>query len=313
MVSGFMCPCHGIFAAQDEAAYILFKAGTSREGWWTNAMLIDQFTTVINIFERVHPGKVAVFCFDHSQNHQAQADDALVANRLNFNDGSRAQKFHLIRPTYWGPNNTEQSMVYIDEQRQSFQPKGAKRILQERGLWIDGLKMDCKNGCPGNGQINCCARTLIANQPDFLRQSETCWIKEVGQALHDSVDENNQPIQLRHVVEFFPKFHCELNPIEMFWAWMKAETRRKCDNSFNSLEANVPQVIADADSAMIRRHARRCLRTMDAYRKHELLVGPLLDYCNKKYSSHRRLPPEFAIDTFQREYENYMTEKKEKK
>lgn len=183
MVSGFMCPCHGLMRTENgEAAYTVFKPGVNRDGWWNNQDLVDQFKSVINIFEKVHPGKVAVFCCDN-----------IVASRLNLNDGSKASKVHFMRPTNWGPNNENyQIMQYIDAQHK-WQPKGARRILQERGLWIDGTRMDCKDGCAGDN-VGCCARRLIANQPDFLRQAETCWLKEDGEESHPSIGENGEAI-----------------------------------------------------------------------------------------------------------------------
>lgn len=305
MISAFICPCHGIFATEElGSSYELFKAGANRDGYWDNEMLVNQFENVIPLFEKLHPGKIGLFCFDHSQNHQAQADDALVATRMNLRDGSKAKKKYLMRPTMLGPQNTEQYMVFIDQNNQ-LQPKGAQRVLSERNLWRHGMVMDCKEGCPGNGVVDCCARTLLANQPDFLAQAQTCCIKEVGEREHTSYDENNIPYQTKHIVECFPQFHCELNPIELFWGWLKSESRKRCTYSFADLQTIVPQLIEESRNNvhMIRRHARRCLRYMDAYRTDVSLVGPLLEYAMKKYSSHRRLPPDFAVETLMREYE----------
>jgi len=40
------------------------------------------------------------------------------------------------------------------------QPKGIKQVLQECGLWIDGLLMKCQDKCPV-GLVNCCAKRLL--------------------------------------------------------------------------------------------------------------------------------------------------------
>ena len=58
---------------------------------------------------------------------------------------------------------------------------------------------------------DCCARRKVANQPDFLEQRE--WLREVV--------ENKG-----HQILYFPKFHCELNYIEMVWAYVKSRLRR---------------------------------------------------------------------------------------
>lgn len=123
-------------------------------------------------------------------------------------------------------------MIYIDAQGNR-PPKEIYRVLLERNLWEPNLRLDCPQGCPGNNIINCCARTLMANQPDFLAQQETCWIKEEGTKPHVVRNvETGEEIVIAHLVDFFPKFHCELNPIEMFWPWMKQQATLHCDYSF---------------------------------------------------------------------------------
>lgn len=130
-----------------------------------------------------------------------------------------------------------------------------------------------------------------------------------GQPLQNTVPHNIIAIfsqtwaeKTKSIVDFFPKFHCELNPIEMFWGWMKGCVRRNCDYSFSSLEIAVPDVLNSVEPHMIRRYVRRCLRYMDAYRRHEGLIGPVLEHAMKKYSSHRRLPPDFIFDLVVEEY-----------
>lgn len=44
-----------------EASYSVFKPGVNRDGWWNEQDLVDQFKSVIKIFEKIHPGKVAIF------------------------------------------------------------------------------------------------------------------------------------------------------------------------------------------------------------------------------------------------------------
>ena len=58
---------------------------------------------------------------------------------------------------------------------------------------------NCKNSPVSD---NCCAVRVLSLQPDFLAQKPL--VKEVIESRGDKVI-------------FYPKFHCELNFIEMFW------------------------------------------------------------------------------------------------
>ena len=63
---------------------------TNRDGWWKNEDVVKQVKErAIPIFERTHPGKVALCMFDNSCNHNAFADDALVVSRMNMKDGGK--------------------------------------------------------------------------------------------------------------------------------------------------------------------------------------------------------------------------------
>jgi len=79
------------------------------------------------------------------------------------------------------------------------QAKGMQRVLQERGFNVAGLRAKCSPVCPIENK-NCCMACLLSQQDNF----------------------KNQPSMLEtfihsrgHECIFLPKFHCELNPIEM--------------------------------------------------------------------------------------------------
>ena len=81
----------------------------------------------------------------------------------------------------------------------SGQQKGLKAVLEECRFDVSHLKAKCAPVCPFESQ-NCCMARLLSQQEDFVNQEsmvETL-IKGAG-----------------HECLFLPKFHCELNPIEM--------------------------------------------------------------------------------------------------
>jgi hypothetical protein len=168
----------------------------------------------ILIFEVLHPGCVAIFCFDQSTNHNAIAEDALIATRMNLGSGGVQPKMR----DSWYTNEHEkkhiQSMTFPDNhsvERLRGQPKGIKKILEERNLWPKNkINLVCKKcfkkyADNDNDEIrlHCCARRIMSLQSDFLEQ----W-----SALKEAV------IRSGHILERYLKFHCECNFIEQYWA-----------------------------------------------------------------------------------------------
>ena len=77
--------------------------------------------------------------------------------------------------------------------------KGLQQTLEESGFDVKNMHLKCSPVCPWEND-GCCMARLLSKQDDFANQVsmlETV-IKEAG-----------------HECIFLPKFHCELNPIEM--------------------------------------------------------------------------------------------------
>lgn len=117
--------------------------------------------------------------------------------------------------------------------------KGVRTILKERGLWNASLKLAE-------------ARMLLSIQPDFSAQKS--WLEET----FGSED--------GFLLDFYPKFHCEFNFIELYWGAAKAYARRNCDYTFRGLQSVLPDALRSVSVQTIRRFARKCFRYMDAYR-----------------------------------------------
>jgi hypothetical protein len=84
--SDLICACHGSMIDPDDPANRvreIIHPGKNHDGYWTNEKLNQQVKKAITIFEKLHPGSIAVFAFDNSQNHNAYAKDALLVSSLN--------------------------------------------------------------------------------------------------------------------------------------------------------------------------------------------------------------------------------------
>jgi hypothetical protein len=265
------------------------KPGKNAEGWWTADHLIDQVINyAIPIFEITHPGAIAVMAFDNSTNHGAMPTDGLNAATMNVNPGGKQPCMHS---TYFGPENIPQSMIFpSNHSTYPNQPKGMRQVLIERGLWKDGLIGDCKL-CKGKDtkvidlqRVDCCMRHILSLQPDFLAQKSKLQV-EIEKCGHKCI--------------FYPKYHCELNYIEMYWSAAKQYTREHCNYTWAGLQKTVPEALDSVSLITIRRFAQKSWRYMDIYRKG--ITGKLAEFAAKKYKSHRRVPDsiyyELNLDT----------------
>src|SRR5689334_22030220 len=108
---------------------------------------------MLKIFEILHPGCLALVAYDNSSNHDVMAADALVASRLNLKDGGK-NVCKLRDGWFDAPDGARCIQTMMSENGKQ---KGIRRILQERGLFEPGMKLDE-------------ARKLLASQPDFASQ-----------------------------------------------------------------------------------------------------------------------------------------------
>jgi hypothetical protein len=154
----------------------------------------------LTVHERSRPGTQALFIFEQSSAHASLPDGALRAFDMNRGDGGkqRVQKDTVI------PESNPDASLRGKQQKMTLdngQPKGLERVLAERGFDIKRFKRaKCKPVCPADSIQSCCMARVLSQQDDFAHQMSMLEqvITEAG-----------------HLCIFLPKFHCELNPIEM--------------------------------------------------------------------------------------------------
>jgi len=247
--------------------------GYGGDTWWDGAQLVDQVLKMaIQIFELAFPHCQALFLFDNATSHSAFSKDALRARTMNLRMGG-AQP--TLRPGINSLSGEIQPMVIPEGI-----PKGLQIVLQERGLWRPRLHVQCRKP---NGQRNkrclngasCCARALIAQEPDFKAQNSR---------LEEEVE------LIGHLVHFFPKYHCELNFIEYYSGAAKHYACQRCGYTIRALRKIVPQSLNSVKSTVIREYWARTGRMMTAYREYSAYQS--VDFKEKvttTYRSHRRV------------------------
>jgi hypothetical protein len=269
MVSDFICPCHGRLRLNGVPISAQIEPGKNHDGYWQATDILKQLEEkAIPAFDQMHPEARGLFVFDNSTNHGAYAADALVAvaSKMNLGPGG---KVPVMRSTSFF---NELGVEIEQAMHEHNVPKGLKKILLEREMWIEKLPKHCGAKFAVGSNPECCAIHRLGAQPDFRAQKSI---------LYEAIGKT------RHICDFLPKFHCELAPIENFWGYAKKHTRSNCDYSIVALRKVVPLSLDAVPLPSIRKYFRRATHLMQAYSKG--CTYKLAEYAHKKYKSHRRI------------------------
>jgi hypothetical protein len=315
MISDFLCAAIGRLSYYDNTEgkrvyateIIKYGSGKSDEGWWNAEKMVEQTRKAIDIFNTAFPNDIAVFAFDNSSGHACKAPDALNAYRMNLNPGGKQPLMHdtafyrldgslQLQYMSFQPFDSEWDTDELIPAELIGKPKGIKRVLQERGLWIPGLKKQCgrqkkdKNTYFGDRLFEETMEEYDTRVSDRCEAGKSCCALRTLEAQQDFREEKSM---LEHIITaagheiiFYPKFHCELNYIEYYWASLKKFTRENCKYSFVELEKTVLQAMDSVSLKTIRRFADRSKRWMMAYING--LTEEQRSYAEKQYKSHRR-------------------------
>ena len=77
---------------RDEQGQARLLLETSREGYFTNDLLLEQVARTIDVFEGVHPYATALFLFDNAPSHHKVPGYALNADCMNVGPGGKQPK-----------------------------------------------------------------------------------------------------------------------------------------------------------------------------------------------------------------------------
>jgi hypothetical protein len=299
---------------------------------------MEQLERALVEFELQFPGKQALIFVDNSSNHEARSESALNERAINSGDKMARKKgapgsAPSVDSQYKDAsgNLRKQEMNWIDENN-VVRRKGMKRILVERGRILEGSKLgaECnkcraekKRGNPDRYKIQeqrtkCCLRRMLSLEDDFANQKSQ--LEEVvvitlvlflffHSIFLRTVNFFQLAEEMGHILVFLPKFHCELNFIEMYWGKAKRIMRTKFEEEgldFNvaNLTKYIPMCFDEAaeDTDFLKRVANKSFRYMDAYEQGA--TGPLAEFANKKYAGHRCIPENWLSKALKVEFSN---------
>jgi hypothetical protein len=236
MVADFISADYGWLRAPDGSAEArwIFAAGQNRDGYFTNAEILEHATRAMDILDQWYPHENHVLVFDNATTHLKRAEDALSARYMSLKPTAEGKPLWGVwrnvvgsngRPVRADDGKLIKRKVPMDDARFPdgrpqplyFPPghpragvfKGMRAILEERGFnGLERLKASCegtKFKCP-KGAERCCVRRILYDQPDF-------------RSVKSLLEGHCEARQYRIV--FLPKFHCELNFIEQCWGYAK--------------------------------------------------------------------------------------------
>ncbi|KAG1789416.1 uncharacterized protein HD556DRAFT_1447031 [Suillus plorans] len=137
-----------------ESAWVLFKAGRARDGYFTNQEIVAQAVKAMDILQKDYPGEDHVLVFDNATMHLKRADDTLAARKMPKNlsqsfgpsasvkdangkavlgpDGKQVkEKIQMIDATL--PNGDLQPLYFAEGHVKAGWFKGMAQILVECG------------------------------------------------------------------------------------------------------------------------------------------------------------------------------------
>jgi hypothetical protein len=162
--------------------------------------------------------------------------------------------------------------------------KGLKQTLEEHGFNVENMKTKCSPICAFKNE-RCCLARLLSKQDDFWLQKSQIEKMITGRG---------------HLYIFLPKFHCELNPIEMvssyfflslcdsqslqYWGWCKHQYREEYKETFADAKRVVWGCLDACPVEVIRHFFNQSWRFMSAY--WQGLTGKAAEWAIYKQKSH---------------------------
>jgi len=259
-------------------AWIIFKAGKNRDGFFDADDLLRQVDKAIDIFEGLTKGWAqGLFLFDNAPSHQKRAPDAISARSMVKGASTLSVSYHRhYRCSRWvlhARTMCGRAAAFLVFQLTSFtgpkqgwthQPNGPhmrSRILPNGEPqsfyfpedhpsmpgWFKGMEVIIREHglWPEGGDLltQCLGFHCPPGRAD-------CYCRHILFLQPDFVSQRSQLQELvkscGHLCNFYPKYHCELNFIEQYWGAAKLRFRvAGRAATINEMERTVTQCLDD--------------------------------------------------------------------
>jgi hypothetical protein len=231
MVADFVSAKLGWLASPDgrQRARVTILPGKARDGYFTCDEVLQQLSSAMDILDEHYASYRHAFILDNARTHTKRAENALSARRMPKHTRQNFQFDTVVRDGSGRPVVQQNGQPLVERRRMedatladgSAQPlyfpdnhpkhpghfKGMTELLRERGFDApERLKAQCKGFKCDPGVANCCQRRILFNEPDFAR------VPSIAERFCSARG---------YQVVFLPKFHPELNFIEMCWGYGK--------------------------------------------------------------------------------------------
>lgn len=279
--------------------YHTFEYGKNKEGYWTADKMLKHMADVLDVLSVLYKDYAPVCFFDWSSCHDCMEPGAAAVSKMNIGVGGVRKgeelppmnRIQLLADTPKMKIGDWQDLTFQEGDDPPFympemQPanyvgkvKGMKQVLWERGLFVAGMTKD-------GGKTKDLSKSMqhvLGEQPDF---------KAVPSSLQVLVE------RLGGRCLMLPKYHCELNPIELMWGMSKYLVRRNCDYTYEGLKRNVPASFLPPtnpnekgmSTATLQRYCRKIHTYHTIYHKTDA-TGITAAETYQTYKSHRRPAP----------------------
>ena len=203
--------------------------------YWNSELFLAQVEEAVLGLHKQFPEFRFDFKFDNAPLHKKFAEDAPVLEKMNKNPGGKQPR---MRETVWEHNGSpiKQNLVFSRLRKingmyfNRGEPKGLLQVAKER--FLRGAKIRKVESMNKVELIK-----ELKKFPDF---------KNVKNKLFELMDKLNQKLfngEPRIMVEFLPKYHCELAEIELWWRNSKYTFRKENDRQWRTIEKRVNKAL----------------------------------------------------------------------